>query len=226
MDLVIPAPALITAPVEGGGAFPVRRIYCVGRNYADHAREMGADPTREAPFFFSKPRDAITPGGAIAYPQATADLHHEVELVLALGRGGSDLSPDAAAACIWGAAVGIDLTRRDLQAQAKAQGRPWDTAKGFDASAPMGLIRPGPPPGAGAITLSVNGEVRQRGDLADMIWSSAEILSHLSALFELAPGDLVFTGTPAGVGAVSLGDTLDARAGDLPALQVTIAPRA
>ncbi|WBQ08814.1 fumarylacetoacetate hydrolase family protein [Hyphomonadaceae bacterium ML37] len=225
MDLVIPAPALITAPVEGGGSFPVRRIYCVGRNYADHAREMGADPTREAPFFFSKPRDALSPGGAIPYPSATDDLHHEVELVLALGHGGVDLTPDAAAACIWGAAVGIDLTRRDLQAQAKAKGRPWDTAKGFDASAPMGLLRPGPAPGAGAITLSVNGEVRQSGDLADMIWSSAEILSHLSALFELAPGDLVFTGTPAGVGPVSIGDTLDARAGALPPLQVTIARR-
>jgi fumarylpyruvate hydrolase len=225
MDLVIPAPALVTAPVEGGGAFPVRRIYCVGRNYADHAREMGADPTREAPFFFSKPRDALAAGGAIPYPPATADLHHEVELVLALGRGGSDLTPDAASSCIWGAAVGIDFTRRDLQAEAKAKGRPWDTAKGFDASAPIGLIRPGPAPQSGVITLSVNGEVRQSGDLSDMIWSSAEILSHLSALFELAPGDLVFTGTPAGVGAVNAGDRLNARAGDLPGLQVTVAPR-
>ncbi|MGY6629237.1 MAG: fumarylacetoacetate hydrolase family protein [Oceanicaulis sp.] len=222
----MPAPPLIAAPVQGGGAFPVRRIYCVGRNYADHAREMGADPTREAPFFFSKPRDALSAGGAIPYPQSTSDLHHEVELVLALGRGGSDLTPDAAAACIWGAAVGIDFTRRDLQADAKAKGRPWDTAKGFDASAPIGLIRPGPAPQSGAITLMVNGEVRQSGDLADMIWSSAEILSHLSALFELAPGDLVFTGTPAGVGAVRLGDRLDAQAGDLPGLQVTITPRA
>lgn len=225
MDLVIPAPALVTTPVEDGGAFPVRRIYCVGRNYADHAREMGADPVREAPFFFSKPRDALAPGGAIPYPPATADLHHEVELVLALGRGGSDLTPEAAMACIWGAAVGIDFTRRDLQADAKAKGRPWDTAKGFDASAPIGLIRKGPAPQSGAITLSVNGEVRQSGDLADMIWASAEILSHLSALFELAPGDLVFTGTPAGVGAVGVGDVLHARAGDLPGLQVTIAPR-
>ncbi|WBQ13882.1 fumarylacetoacetate hydrolase family protein [Hyphomonadaceae bacterium BL14] len=225
MDLVIPAPALVTAPVEGGGDFPVRRIYCVGRNYADHAREMGADPTREAPFFFSKPRDALAAGGYIPYPPATADLHYEVELVLALGSGGSNLTPDAAAACIWGAAVGIDFTRRDLQAQAKDKGRPWDTAKGFDASAPIGLIRPGSAPGSGAITLSVNGQIRQSGDVADMIWSSAEILSHLSALFDLAAGDLVFTGTPAGVGPVSIGDTLDARAGDLPGLQLTIAPR-
>lgn len=225
MDLVIPASALVTAPVEGGGDFPVRRIYCVGRNYADHAREMGADPTREAPFFFSKPRDALAAGGNIPYPPATADLHYEVELVLALGSGGFNLTPDAAAACIWGTAVGIDLTRRDLQAQAKAKGRPWDTAKGFDASAPIGLIRPGPAPAKGTITLSVNGQIRQSGDVADMIWSSAEILSHLSALFDLAAGDLVFTGTPAGVGPVSIGDTLDARAGDLPGLQVTIAPR-
>lgn len=226
MTLVIAAPRLISAPVEGGGDFPVRRIYCVGRNYADHAREMGADPTREAPFFFSKPRDALTGAGAIPYPQATIDLHHEVELVLALGAGGADLTPEAAQACIWGAAVGIDLTRRDLQAEAKSKGRPWDTAKGFDASAPMGLIRKGPAPQAGPITLSVNGQTRQSGDLSDMIWSCAEILSHLSALFELAPGDLVFTGTPAGVGPLHPGDRAEARAGDLPGLQIMITPRA
>ncbi|KAA5804725.1 fumarylacetoacetate hydrolase family protein [Alkalicaulis satelles] len=224
--LAFDPPAPVLAPVSGGQFFPVRRIYCVGRNYADHAREMGADPQREAPFFFSKPRDALVTGNAAPYPPATNDLHHEVELVLALGRGGADLSLEDAQAAIWGAAVGIDLTRRDLQAQAKKAGRPWDTAKGFDASAPMGVIRPGPAPSSGPITLNVNGQLRQSGDLADMIWSGPEIIAHLSRLFRLEPGDLIFTGTPAGVAAVSPGDVLEARAADLAPLSCTITPPA
>jgi fumarylpyruvate hydrolase len=206
-------------PVEGGGVFPVRRIYCVGRNYADHAREMGSDPDREPPFFFSKPRDAIITAESVPYPPATSDLHHEVELVLALGAGGANLSPLEAGALVFGAAVGVDLTRRDLQAQAKAAGRPWDMAKGFDASAPIGLVRPGPAPGKGAISLSVDAQPRQSGDLSEMIWSHAEILSHLSALVRLEPGDLVYTGTPAGVGALMRGERVEATASDLPPLR-------
>ena len=216
---VIAPPAETALPVEGGGTFPVRRIYCVGRNYADHAREMGADPDREPPFFFSKPRDAAVSHDAVAYPPATADLHHEVELVLAVGGAGAALAPEQAGALIFGAAVGVDLTRRDLQAQAKASGRPWDMAKGFDASAPIGLVRPGPAPTRGAITLAVDGAPRQSGDLDQMIWSNSEILSHLSHLVRLEPGDLVFTGTPAGVGAVEPGQHIEAQAADLPPLR-------
>lgn len=197
----------------------MRRVYCVGRNYADHAREMGADPDREPPFFFSKPRDAVTTAEAVPYPPATSDLHHEVELVLAIGGSGAQLAATEAASLIFGAAVGVDLTRRDLQAEAKKSGRPWDMAKGFDASAPIGLIRPGPAPRDGAISLSVDGEARQAGDLAQMIWSSGEVLSHLSKLIRLEPGDLVFTGTPAGVGPVSAGQQIEAMASDLPPLR-------
>jgi len=216
---VISPPAETTVPVEGGGSFPVRRIYCVGRNYADHAREMGADPDREPPFFFSKPRDAVATGEAVPYPPETSDLHHEVELVLAVGGAGAGLGAVEAASLIFGAAVGVDLTRRDLQAEAKKTGRPWDMAKGFDASAPIGLIRPGPAPATGAITLTVDGDTRQSGDLAQMIWANGEVLSHLSRLVRLEPGDLVFTGTPAGVGAIAKGQQIEALAADLPPLR-------
>jgi fumarylpyruvate hydrolase len=221
-DFVIAPPPVIAAPVKGGGLFPVRRVYCVGRNYADHAREMGADPTREPPFFFSKPRDALSFRTEVPYPPATADLHHEVELVLALSRGGADLSPDETPELIYGAAVGVDLTRRDLQAAAKKTGRPWDMAKGFDASAPMGVITPGANVDRGAIALSVNGEVRQSGDLSHMTWSAAEVLSHLSKLVRLEAGDLIFTGTPAGVGAVKAGDRIEARVEGLDPLAFTM----
>ena len=219
---VINPPVETLIPVEGGGQFPVRRIYCVGRNYADHAREMGADPDREAPFFFSKPRDAVTSRSEVAYPPATQDLHYEVELVLALGAGGADLSPDRAKMMVYGAAVGVDLTRRDLQSEAKTNGRPWDASKGFDQSAPIGLIRPGQSPSEGSIALTVNGETRQSGDLAQMIWSSAEVISHLSSLFRLEPGDLIYTGTPAGVGPVVRGDQIEASVTDLPPLRFTL----
>ena len=222
MSAVIPAPDPVLLPVEGGGAFPVRRIYCVGRNYADHAREMGADPDREPPFFFTKPRDAAVHADAVAYPPATSELHHEVELVLALKSGGADIAPEQALDCVYGAAVGVDLTRRDLQAEAKKTGRPWDSAKGFDQSAPIGEIRPGPAPDTGAIVLNVGGETRQSGDLCQMIWSPAEIIAHLSALFTLAPGDLIMTGTPAGVGPVTRGQRIEARIADLPALAFSI----
>jgi len=196
--------------------FPIHRIYCVGQNYADHAREMGSDPQREPPFFFSKPADALLmAGGAgtsptpVAYPPRTMDLQHEIELVVALGRGGSNIDVENAAEHVFGFAVGIDLTRRDLQKAAKERGHPWDTSKGFDQSAPMSAIHPveqtGWPEG-GAIWLKVNDEVRQQGRIQAMIWNIREIIAELSSLYRLQPGDLIFTGTPAGVGPMRKGD--------------------
>jgi len=193
--------------------FPVHRIYCVARNYAAHAREMGGEPDREPPFFFTKPADAIVPNyGEIPYPSRTSNLHHEIELVVALGRGGSSLTQAEASEAIFGYAVGNDLTRRDQQADAKAAGRPWDTAKGFDHSAPMTAIHPVSITGLidrGRIWLSVNGEMRQEADLTDMVWPVAAIIAELSTLYALKPGDLIFTGTPAGVGPVGPGDLME-----------------
>ena len=211
-DHVIPPPPQAGVPVRGGGTFPVRRIFCVGRNYAEHAREMGADPEREAPFFFAKPADAVLTGGAdLPYPPATAALHHEMELVAAIGTGGAGIAAADALGHVWGYAAGLDMTRRDLQAAAKQAGRPWDMAKGFDLSAPIGPLVPASScghPRTGRIELRVNGAVRQSGDLGEMIWNVAETVSSLSALVRLAPGDLVFMGTPAGVGPVVRGDSL------------------
>ena len=216
--------------VEIAGAstrFPVHRIYCVGRNYAAHAREMGADPAREPPFFFSKPADAVVPNGApVPYPPRTANLHHEIELVVAVGEGGRNIPVSSALAHVFGYAVGNDLTRRDLQAAAKAQGQPWDTSKGFDHSAPITAIRRVADvghPARGAIWLEVNGQPRQRADLCEMIWSVPEIVSELSMLYELKPGDLVFTGTPAGVGPLVRGDSLVGGIEGLDTLRTTIA---
>lgn len=207
------SPAQPAVPVSGGGLFPVRRIFCVGRNYADHAREMGADPTREAPFYFTKPADAIVTGGAdTPYPTETSDLHHEIELVVAIGTGGRSISEADALAHVYGYAVGIDLTRRDLQAVAKKAGRPWDMAKGFDASAPIGEIVPASRighPASARIALTVNGAPRQASDIAKMIWNIPETIANLSSLVALAPGDLIFTGTPEGVAAVVAGDLLE-----------------
>jgi fumarylpyruvate hydrolase len=187
--------------------FPVRRIFCVGQNYADHAREMGSDPQRQRPFFFSKPADAVVDTGrSLPFPPMTHDLHHEVELVVALGKSGAEVSAADAPSMIFGHAVGIDLTRRDLQAEAKKTGRPWDMAKGFDHSAPIGPLMRGVPPREGAITLSIDGQIRQSGDLADMIWSVSDIIAFLSTYVALAPGDLIFTGTPAGVGPIQRGE--------------------
>ena len=212
--VIQPAPRAVV-PTAGGGLFPVRRIFCIARNYAAHAREMGGDPNREAPFFFTKPADAVLPvrtgeTGEFRYPQASRDVHHEIELVVALGSGGADLSPAAASACIWGYAVGLDMTRRDLQAEAKAKGRPWDIAKAFDASAPISQIVPaqGRVLQSGEIRLDINGETRQRGDLSDMIWSVPEVIAFFSRYFQLQAGDLIFTGTPEGVGPVAIGDRL------------------
>jgi fumarylpyruvate hydrolase len=189
--------------------FAVRRIYCVGLNYADHAREMGNDPNRHPPFFFGKPADAIVATGTSwPFPLKTTQLHHEVELVVALGQGGSNVSVEEAASLIFGHAVGLDLTRRDLQAEAKKLGRPWDMGKGFDHSAPVGALTRGRPPVCGSICLTVDGATRQSGDLRDMIWSVDEIISTLSGFVALAAGDLIFTGTPSGVGPILPGQTV------------------
>jgi fumarylpyruvate hydrolase len=205
--------------------FQVRRIYCVGRNYADHAREMGGDPQREFPFFFSKPADAVVPSGRrLPFPVKTSELHHEVELVIGLNKGGANVHAADASSMIFGYAVGIDLTRRDLQTEAKKTGRPWDMAKGFDHSAPVGAMTRGVPPAIGSITLTIDGNLRQRGDLKDMIWSVAEIIAALSTYVELAPGDLIFTGTPAGVGPIRRGETVRGMITGTEPIEVTFEP--
>lgn len=213
MDFVISPPERPSLAVSGSAArFPVGRIWCVGRNYAEHAREFGHDPEREPPFFFSKPADALlSDGRAMPYPPQTGDLHFEAELVVAIGTGGRDISPEVALEHAWGYAAGIDFTRRDLQAVAKKLDRPWDLAKGFDGSAACGTLSPAAAvghPGQGRITLSVDGALRQDGDLSTMIWSVAEIIAALSASVTLKPGDLIYSGTPAGVGAVVRGETV------------------
>ena len=229
MSYVFDAPKQASLAVEGStDRFPVRRIFCVGRNYEAHAREMGKDPTREAPFFFTKPADAAcdTPC-TLPYPTLTQDLHHEIELVIAIGKGGTDVAEADVMDHVWGAAVGIDLTRRDLQAEAKKMGRPWDWAKAFDLSAPISAIKPiadVPSVEAGRIWLAVNGEVRQDADIADLIWSVREHVAILSRAMELAPGDLIMTGTPAGVGAVGRGDVITGGVDGIGTLEVTIAP--
>jgi fumarylpyruvate hydrolase len=210
---VIPAPEVVTAPIAGReGRFPVRRVYCIGRNYAAHAIEMGHDPDREPPFFFQKNPDNLDFSGEFPYPEKTSDVHHEIELVVALGKGGRNIPVDQALDCVWGYAVGLDMTRRDLQGEAKKMGRPWEVGKAFEKSAPMGAIVPAERTGAlesGLITLKVNGEMRQEGNLNQMIWKIPEMISYLSDYFELKPGDVILTGTPSGVGAVSPGDVMD-----------------
>jgi fumarylpyruvate hydrolase len=215
MKFVFPAPSISAIPIEGTDLyFPVRRIWCVGRNYAEHTREMGGDALRESPFFFAKPADAVVPlGGKLPYPAATNDLHHEVELAVVLGGGGTDIPAEDAFRHVFGYALALDMTRRDLQAEAKRMARPWDMAKGFDQSCPISAIRPAGEAGTridGAIRLTINGEERQKGDLSDMIWSVAECIAALSKLVRLAPGDVLLTGTPAGVGPVFPGDVLEA----------------
>jgi fumarylpyruvate hydrolase len=222
--LVFPALPTVTLPVTGRAErFPVRRIFCVGRNYAEHTKEMGGEPERETPFFFTKPADAVVESGSrIPYPSATQNLHHEGELVVAIGKSGAMVSEEAAQAMIWGHAAGNDLTRRDLQAEAKERRRPWDMAKGFDKSAVVGAIRPGPLPG-GRLRCSVNGAVRQEASTDEMIWSPASIIAALSQLVSLSPGDLIFTGTPAGVGPLNRGDTCKVEVEGLQPATVTIA---
>ena len=203
----------VTLPVAGSDlGFPVHRIYCVGRNYAAHAVEMGGDPNREPPFFFQKNPDNLVVDGRFAYPPASSDVHHEIEMVVALGRGGQDIPAAAALDCVFGYAVGIDMTRRDLQDQAKEMRRSWEVAKAFEGSAPCGPLVPVSAighPVAGAITLDVNGDRRQTGDLDQMIWKVPEMIAYLSGLFTLRPGDLIFSGTPSGVGAVQRGDVMN-----------------
>ncbi|MDE2238499.1 MAG: fumarylacetoacetate hydrolase family protein [Rhodospirillales bacterium] len=212
-DFVFAPPPPVSVPVTDGRLFPVRRIFCVGRNYEAHAREMGGDPAREPPFFFTKPADALVlPGQDTPYPSETASLHHEIELVVAIGTGGAQIQPGEALSHVFGYAVGLDLTRRDMQAEAKALRRPWDLSKGFDASAPIGVIAPANAighPASGRIALGVNGETRQKGDLADQIWPVPDIIAILSRFVALAPGDLIMTGTPEGVNAVVKGDLME-----------------
>lgn len=231
-----PSPTVSLSIVGRAEGFPVRRVYCVGRNYADHAREMGAD-TREPPFFFSKPADALVPvlgesPQPVAYPPATGNLQHEVELVLAIGPGvlelgdrGQDIPVPEALGAVFGYAVGFDLTRRDLQQRAKEKAHPWDMGKGFDQSGPIGPILPAEVAGhpeAGSIWLEVNGERRQSGDLAQMSWKVAEVVANLSTYLRLAPGDLIFTGTPAGVSTVVRGDTLEGAVQGIGRIAITL----
>ena len=229
MSYVITPPAQPAVPVVGGGLFPVHRIYCVGRNYAEHAQEMGFTG-REPPFFFLKPADALVPVadgavGEIDYPPLTANLHHEIELVVAIGTGGRNIAAADAASHIWGYAVGLDMTRRDLQNEMKKQGRPWCIGKGFDQAAPLGPLHPITATGelaTGAITLHVNGVPKQTGDLAALIWNVAETIETLSKAWTLQPGDLIFTGTPAGVSAVVAGDLMEGFIAGLGTLKVRV----
>jgi fumarylpyruvate hydrolase len=211
-DYVIPAVPQTVVPVTGGGQFPVRRVFCVGRNYADHALEMGGDPTREAPFFFSKPADAVTLAAEIPADKISKKFEFEAELVVAIGKGGADISADKALDHVYGYSVGCDLTRRDMQGEAKKAGRPWDMSKGFDNSGPIAPIQPAAKighPAKGRLTLSVNGATKQDGDISQMIWPVPDIIAFLSQLVVLAPGDLIYTGTPAGVGPIVKGDKVE-----------------
>ena len=231
MAYVFDAPPQASLAVQGSDArFPIRRIFCVGRNYEAHAREMGNDPDREPPFFFTKPADAaVDTPCTIPYPTLTQDLHHEVELVIAIGKGGANIAPADVMDHIWGASVGIDFTRRDLQAEAKATRRPWDWSKAFDNSAPIAPLKPiadVPSLTHGRIWLAVNGETRQDADIADLIWSVADHIATLSEGMTLAAGDLVMTGTPAGVAATVAGDVLTGGVDGIAEFEVTIAPRA
>jgi fumarylpyruvate hydrolase len=231
MQYAIPAWDLPTVPVTGDDRqFPVRHVYCVGRNYAEHAREMGGDAAKEPPFFFTKPADAVVPVvppavGRIAYPMATRNLHHELELVVAIGKSGANVAAADAQGLVFGYAVGLDMTRRDLQNEMREKKRPWDIGKSFAQAAPMAPIHPVAMTGTlsrGEITLLVNGERRQHGDLSDMVWDVAHMLEFLSRLYRLEPGDLVFTGTPSGVGPVVAGDRLEGRIAGLTPLAIEI----
>ena len=226
MKYVIDFPATPTLPVlESSDVFPVGRIYCVGRNYAEHAREMGHDPEREPPFFFMKPANAIVQNNVtISYPRATKDLHHEIELVVALGKGGANIPVEKALDHVWGYGVGLDMTRRDLQGEAKKMGRPWEMGKAFDNSAPCtSLIQAAKSghPSKGAIWLKVNGAVKQKGDLSELIWNIPETISYLSGLITLEAGDLIYSGTPAGVGPVKAGDKLEGHVDGFVDLRIT-----
>jgi fumarylpyruvate hydrolase len=212
-EFVIPAPKTPSIPVSGGGAFPVRRVYCIGRNYAAHAIEMGHDPDREAPFFFQKNPNNLDSTGEFPYPPHSNDVHHEVELVVALKSGGTNIPLDQALNHVWGYAVSLDMTRRDLQGEAKKQGRPWEIGKAFERSGPVGPLHSVEKvghPDHGRIELKVNGALKQEGDMNQMIWKVPEMISYLSEYFELQAGDIIMSGTPSGVGAVVRGDVMEA----------------
>lgn len=223
---VITPPAQPNLSVVGSEAvFPIRRIYCIGRNYADHAIEMGHDPDREPPFFFQKNPQSADQSGMFPYPPETADVHHEVELVIALGRGGANITEDEALDYVFGYGIGLDMTRRDLQGVAKKMGRPWEIGKAFERSAPMGPLHPVAAVGhcpEGRISLTVNGQTRQDGDLNQMIWKAQEMIAWLSRFYDIAAGDLIMSGTPAGVGAVNRGDVLEASISKLGTWRVTV----
>jgi fumarylpyruvate hydrolase len=224
-DLVIPAPAVPTIPVDGGGSFPVRRVYCIGRNYAAHAVEMGHDPNRESPFFFQKNPDNLDASGEFPYPAHSADVHHEVELVVALKSGGTNIAVADALDHVWGYGVGLDMTRRDLQGEAKKLGRPWEIGKAFERSGPVGPLTPASKTGHlnhGRIELKVNGALKQEGDMNQMIWKVPEMISFLSEYFEIKAGDVIMSGTPSGVGPVARGDTMTASIEGLGTLAVKV----
>ncbi|MBL8710072.1 MAG: fumarylacetoacetate hydrolase family protein [Rhodospirillaceae bacterium] len=211
-DFVIPPPPVVALPVAGGGSFPVRRVFCIGRNYAAHAVEMGGDPNRESPFFFQKNPNNLDPSGEFPYPPHSSDVHHEVELAVALKSGGVNITVGRALDHVWGYAPSLDMTRRDLQNEAKKLGRPWEISKAFERSGPIGLLQAAAQVGhldRGRIELKVNGEVRQAGDINQMIWKVPEMIAYLSEYFELAPGDIILSGTPSGVGPVSRGDRME-----------------
>ena len=225
-DTVIAPPPVVHAPIRGSDkTFPVRRVYCIGRNYAAHAIEMGHDPDREPPFFFQKNPDNLDFTGEFPYPAKTSDVHHEVELVMVLHKGGTNIPVEKAMDHVFGYAVGLDMTRRDLQGEAKKMGRPWEIGKAFERSGPMGPIVPAAEighPDKGLVQLKVNGEVRQTGDLNQLIWKAPEMIAYLSEYFELAPGDVIMTGTPAGVGAVVKGDVMECHVEGVGDLTVTV----
>lgn len=224
---VTPAPRATLPIRDTGQLWPVRRIFCVGRNYADHAREMGANPDREPPFFFTKPADTAVPAtGTIPYPPLTQDLQHEIELVIAIGTEATSITPEEAPACIYGYSVGVDLTRRDLQNEAKDLRRPWDWGKAFDHSAPLTPIVPrSAVPASGRIWLAVNDQIRQAADISEMIWPIAEIIAFASESITLKPGDLIFTGTPAGVSTITPGDTITGGIDNIGSFTITIGPK-
>lgn len=224
-NYVIDLPRQPAIPTSQGELFPVRRVYCIGRNFAAHAVEMGHDPDREPPFFFQKNPNNLDPSGQFPYPSHSADVHHEVEMVVALGSGGVDITVADALSHVWGYAVSLDMTRRDLQGQAKKMGRPWEIGKAFERSAPVGLVHPAARvghPDQGRITLDVNGTRQQEGDLTQMIWKVPEMIAYLSEYFELQAGDVIMAGTPAGVGPVSQGDTLHAEIEGVGTLDVLV----
>lgn len=224
-DYVIPLPAVATIPVASGGSFPVRRVYCIGRNYAAHAIEMGHDPDREAPFFFQKNPNNLDASGEFPYPPHTSDVHHEAELTVVLKSGGTNIPVKDALDHVYGYALSLDMTRRDLQGEMKKAGRPWEIGKAFERSAPIGPIHTVSEVGhldSGAITLKVNGDLRQEGDLNQLIWKTSEMISYLSEYFELAAGDVIMTGTPSGVGPVVKGDVMEMNVAGLGSLTVTV----